>query len=181
MSAYAPVAFLPALPPPVLTLDERARQVSARVAADLRAKRLQRINPSLAKRSTLRRISFDVWYQSMRANANARDALNGARDGWTARQIARGNVTATIHPQVQAAARLLLARGHDGLIYEGYDDVMTGGLAISYWSDRWPIGSPVTVTTASERHVLHTLSERAAKRALKSLAIGLDVLDEVAR
>lgn len=176
-TAYAPVAYLPALPPPAPTAEERASAVAARVASDLRAKRMQRINPVRVKRATLRRISFDAWYQSMRAHANARDAIRGARKSWSADDIMMGDA-ARYHPQVLGAARLLVSLGRGHLLYEGYDDVMTGGMAISYWThpdDR------TQVTTASERHVLHTLGERAGKRALRSLAIGLDVLDEVAR
>lgn len=173
----APVAFLPALPPPAPTTEDRARAVAARVSADIRAARIERLNPARVKRATLRRISFDAWYKGLRAHANAHDVLTGARARWTATEIERG-ANGTYHPQVQSAARLLVSLGRGHLVYEGYDDVMTGGLAISYWSNP---DDRNQVTTASERHVLHTLGERAAKRALKALAIGLDVLGEVAR
>ena len=100
------------------------------------------------------------------------------RSQWSADDIVVCRTPDTYHPQILGAARLLVSLGRGHLLYEGYDDVMTGGLAISYWThpdDR------SQVTTASERHVLHTLGERAGRRALKSLAIGLDVLSEVAR
>jgi len=177
-TAAYPAANWAATPPPPSTVSERANAVAARVAEDLRATRLARLTPARMKRATLRRISFDAWYQSMRASANARDVLARARRRTSAEDVAGGETPGTFHPQAVSAARLLVSLGRGYLVYEGYDDVLTGGLAISYWTQP---GDRSQVTTASERHVLHTLGERSARRALRALAIGLDHLDEVAR
>lgn len=171
-TAAHPAANWAALPPAPPTADERASAVAARVAEDLRATRMARLAPARMKRATLRRISFDAWYRAMRAHANARDELSGAR-GRAAADLATSDDVA-LHPQVRAAARLLVSLGRGSQVYRGFNDAMTGGVAISYWSDP---EDRTRVTTASDRHVLQSLGDRAARRALRDLAIGLDVLE----